>query len=158
MLFRSANFGCSTNRSAQYQALLESQLRGENYLTDIIMPSFSPNETNSMTDALADGFIAELDRMRALCATFKKRLYIWTSYAALTDKYKVNATAVAAINKINNWVRTEAAKAGATFQLIEIADGYDNATMTLGGSDNTHPNATGVAYFNSRIQIGRAHV
>ena len=146
-----ANFGCSTNRSAQYLALLESQLRGENYLTDIILPSFSPNEPNTITTAMADGYIAELERMRALCAVYKKRLYIWTSYAALTTRYAGTSSA-AEINRINDWVRTEAAKTGATFQLIEIANGYDNATMTIGGSDNTHPNqAVGVPYFISRF-------
>lgn len=145
-----ANFGCSTNRSAQYIALLESQLRGDNYLTDIIMPSFSPNEPTTITTAMADGFISELARMVALCAAYKKRLYIWTSYAALTTRY-AGTSSVTEINRINDWVRTEAAKTGATFQLIEIANGYDNASMTIGGADNTHPNATGVAYFNSRI-------
>ena len=155
-----ANFGCSTNRSAQYLEVLKTQLREENYFTDVILPSFSPNEVPTMTDALADGFIAGLQDAIALCAAFNKRLYIWTSYANKTSRYNGNSTSTAAIRKINNWVRTEAAKAGALFNLIEIEAGWDNATMIVtANSDFTHPNPTaGIPFMTAQclpvIQLG----
>jgi len=155
-----ANFGCSTNRSAQYLEVLKTQLREENYFTDVLFPSFSPNEVQTMTNALADGFIAVLQEAIALCAAYNKRLYIWTSYAQYTTRYAGNTTSVNAIKRINDWVRTEAAKAGALFNLIEIADGWDNASMIVTvNSDNTHPNAAaGIPYMTSRclpaIQLG----
>ena len=71
-----ANFGCSTNRAAQYLDLLKTQLREENYFTDVILPSFSPNEVQAMTDTLADGFIVGLQDAIALCAAYNKRLYL----------------------------------------------------------------------------------
>lgn len=155
-----ANFGCSTNRSAQYLEVLKTQLREENYFTDVILPSFSPNEVQAMTNTLADGFIAGLQEAIALCAVYNKRLYIWTSYAQYTTRYAANSTAVNAIKRINDWVRVEAAKPDALFNLIEIADGWDNATMIVtANSDFTHPNATaGIPYMTSRclpaIQLG----
>ncbi|KQQ32001.1 hypothetical protein ASF61_16845 [Duganella sp. Leaf126] len=154
------NFGCSTNRAAQYLELLKTQLREENYITDVLLPSFSPNEVQAMTSALADGFIAGLQDAIELCRVYNKRLYIWTSYAAKTTRYAGNSTAVNAIKKINDWVRTEAAKQGAQFNLIEIENGWDNASMIVtANSDNTHPNATaGIPYMTSRclpaIQLG----
>ena len=155
-----ANFGCSTNRSAQYLEVLKTQLREENYFTDVILPSFSPNEVQTMTNALADGFIAGLQEAIELCRVYNKRLYIWTSYAQYTTRYAANSTSVNAIKRINDWVRTEAAKVGALFNLIEIADGWDNTTMIVtANQDNTHPNATaGIPYMTSRclpaIQLG----
>lgn len=155
-----ANFGCSTNRSAQYLELLKAQLREENYFTDVILPDFSPNEVPTMTNALADGFILGLQEAIELCRVYNKRLYIWTSYANKTSRYNGNSTSTAAIRRIHDWVRAEAIKPGATFNIIEIEPGWDNATMIVtANSDFTHPNPTaGIPYMTAQclpaIQLG----
>jgi len=146
----SVNLGCSTNTSSQYLALLEGYLRGENYATDVTIPSFSANEPQLMSTAFRDALIARLQYFITMCAAMKKRLYIWTSYCQYITRYSVSAGDVAIIQYINDWVRTEAAKPGATFDLVEVANGWDNATMTLGGQDNIHPTAAGNAHFDSR--------
>lgn len=143
-----ANFGCSTNRAAQYQALFNTMIRQDIPMTDIVMPSFSPNEIPLTSESQADAFIARLQSVVATCMAFNRRLYIWTSYCAKTTRYSNNPGGVAAVNKINDWVRTEAAKPGAQFVMCEIEAGWNNATMN---GDNTHPNGTGIIYMQNQL-------
>ncbi|MYN42733.1 hypothetical protein GTP55_25650 [Duganella sp. FT109W] len=141
------NFGCSSNRSNQYLGLMHSMIREpENRITDVILEAFSSNEPSNTIDVnTADIFIAELSD--AIDAAFARnmRIYVWTSYAAKTQGYN-GANAIACITKINNWVRNNA---GPKFQLVEIEAGWNNSTMIAG--DNTHPNATGIAYMSAQI-------
>lgn len=146
----SVNLGCSTNTSAQYFALLEGFLRGTNWITDTVIPSFSPNESQNMTTAFRDAKIAQLAYYIEMHRVLKKRLYIWTSYAQYITRYSVNSSDVAIIQAINDYVRTEAAKSGSPFELVEVANGWDNATMTR-TDDAIHPTAAGNAWFDSQF-------
>lgn len=141
------NFGCSTNRAAQYLPLFHAVMRRENWATDIIMPSFSPNEGSAVLETDAPAYIAGLQEVIDTCVAYKKRLYIWTSYAGQPSG--IPAGKRACVQAVNAWVRTEAAKPGAKFLLMEIDDGYDDTTMTR-SDDKVHPNDLGIAYMMGR--------
>lgn len=139
------NYGTSTNRPEQYLAELRQLLREENYVTDVVLPSFSPNlpSTFVMKDAIK--FWADLKFHIDLCLKAGKRVYPWTSYAALTSKFSGTPAAVTAINWLNAQVRAYAGVGG--YAVIEVANGWDNSTMN---GDGTHPNTLGRDFVNGR--------
>lgn len=144
------NGGASGDASAQYFGFGRVYAKDSRFnITDIVVPSFSLNEsTNQSTASMA---IIEAALMAEITEWASRgiRVLVWTSYAALTPRFTVNGTAVAAILAFNERMRVRAAAQGAPFKLAEIENGWDQATMT---SDNVHPNTeTGRVYFVSRL-------
>lgn len=142
------NYGESGDASAQYLAALRLMIRDSRFqFTDILVPTFSPNEPTGQTDTTTGVLeTALMDAINA-CVARGLRVYVWTSYSATTSRFSGNPTAVAAIQAYNQRMRVRAAAANAPFKLIEIETGFDVPTMV---SDGTHPNATGQDFMRAR--------
>lgn len=143
------NNGESGDASAQYLAALRLLIREPRFqFTDIIVPTFSPNEPTGQTDTTTGVLeTALMDTINA-CVARGIRVYVWTSYSATTSRFSGNPTAVAAIQAYNQRMRVRAAAANAPFKLVEIETGFDVSTMV---SDGTHPNSTGQDFMRGRL-------
>ena len=140
------NFGISTNRVEQYMQLIRNILRGEHYITDVIVPSFSPNEPTPQDQYQMLAYRARLMELSDMCKAQGIRVYVWTNYSRWISRYSTSFAVYGSILDLNAWVRTEAT--AGRWNLIEIETGWDNASMI--DATLVHPNTVGQAFMISR--------
>ena len=135
-----ANFGMSTCRSVQYFSMMDMVLKKGLRPTDVLFPSHSSNDNpNTVYDF--DQLRAQMLERIKLCNELGITPWIWTHF------YGVNNGVTGANNSPQeadylNWIRAICATGKA--KLVDIAAGWVRSTMR--SNDNTHPNATGIAY------------
>jgi lysophospholipase L1-like esterase len=135
-----ANFGMSTNRSVQYFSMMDMVLKKGLRPTDVLFPSHSSNDNPTTVYDYDQLRVQMLERIK-LCNDLGITPWIWTHFYGVVN----GPTGVGNLQPeadYLNWIRALCATGKA--KLVDIAAGWVRATMRSG--DNTHPNATGVAY------------
>ncbi|KAF1041315.1 MAG: hypothetical protein GAK35_03405 [Herbaspirillum frisingense] len=150
--YTSANFGMSTNRSVQYFSMMDAVLKRGLRPTDVLIPSHSTNDAPATVYDFDQLRVQLLERIK-LCNDLAITPWIWTHFYGVVKGAGDPANNVAEAAYLD-WVRALCAAGKA--KLVDIAKGWDRASMRA--ADNTHPNATGIAYctgvFLSALQAG----
>lgn len=147
-----ANFGMSTNRSVQYFSMMDMVLKKGLRPTDALFPTHSSNDNPTTVYDFDQLRVQLLERIKT-CNDLGITPWIWTHfYGVVSGPTGVGNSPQEAAYL--DWVRALCAAGKA--KLVDIAKGWDRATMR--SPDNTHPNATGIAYctdvFLKALQAG----